>query len=49
LVNSFSHTDREWTTVDPTLSIVPTPSDIHPIDRARDGEATDASQAPALP
>lgn len=35
LVNSFSHTDREWMNVDPTLAIVPSPSGVHPIDAAR--------------
>lgn len=35
LINSFSHTDRDWATVDPTPRIVPNPSKIHPTDFAR--------------
>ena len=35
LVNSFSHTDLDWMAVDPTPSIVPSPSRVHPIDSAR--------------
>jgi|GEM_PF-3216580 hypothetical protein len=35
LINSFSHTWREFANVEPTARLVPNPSTVHPVDAAR--------------